>query len=262
MHFLRRKLLNREIAVGTWIQIGHPAIAEILGRLPFDWIATDCGRTDITISEFGAIARGLNGRGPAPLVRVAQNDTLAIRQALDLGAQGVIVPLVNSGEEARRAVAAAKFPPQGVRGYAYTRSNEYGTDFEAYANGANDDICVVVMVEGRDAVTSIDEILAVDGVDGVFIGPYDLSGSYGVPGQVEHAHVVSAQCRVVEACDRAGKSAGLHLVTPTAEAVRAALQSGFTFVALGMDTVFLQRSAQEALRTVTTPIGRTRRLDN
>lgn len=250
MGSLRRKLQNREVSIGTWIQIGHPAVAEILGELDFDWIAADCEHTDITIREFGSIARGLHGRGPVPLVRVGENDTLAIRQALDLGAQGVIVPLVNSALEAERAVAAAKFPPAGVRGFAYTRSNEYGATFDAYAAHANDEICVIAMIETRAAVSVIDEILAVDGIDGVFIGPYDLSGSYGVPGQVRHEEVVAAQCRVVEACERAGKSAGLHVVTPGRGAVHAALDAGFTFIAMGMDTVFLRSAAVEGLEHI------------
>ena len=250
MGSLRRKLQNREVSIGTWIQIGHPTVAEILGELDFDWIAADCEHTDITIREFGSIVRGLHGRGPVPLVRVGENDTLAIRQALDLGAQGVIVPLVNSAREAERAVAAAKFPPAGVRGFAYTRSNEYGASFDDYAARANDEICVVAMVESRASVSAIDEILAVDGIDGVFIGPYDLSGSYGVPGQVRHDDVVAAQCRVVEACERAGKSAGLHVVSPSRGAVNAALDAGFTFIAVGMDTVFLRSAAVEGLEQV------------
>lgn len=256
MRPLRQKLLNRETSIGTWIQIGHPAVAEILGRLDFDWIAADCEHTDISIHEFAALARALHGRRPAPLVRVGQNDTLAIRQALDLGAQGVIVPLVNSAAEAERAVAAAKFPPAGVRGFAYSRSNEHGAEFESYASRANDEICVVVMVETRKAVAEIDQILAVDGVDGVFVGPYDLSGSYGIPGQVGHTDVIRAQCRIVEACERAGKSAGLHVVTPSSANVHAAMEAGFTFIALGMDTVFLGSAAGEALERAAVPRAR------
>lgn len=250
MSAIRRKLRNREVTIGTWIQIGHPAIAEILGELAFEWIAADCEHTDITIREFAELARSLHGRAPEPLIRVGQNDTLAIRQALDMGAQGVIVPLVNSAEEAARAVMAAKFPPVGVRGFAFTRSNEYGARFDEYAGRANHEVAVIVMVESREAVSAIDEILAVDGIDGVFIGPYDLSGSYGVPGEVGHPDVVEAQRLVVAACRRAGKSAGIHVVTPAREAVVAALEAGFTFVAIGMDTVFLRDAAAGALAEV------------
>lgn len=244
---VRAKLLGRERCIGSWMQIGHPAIAEMLGHLGFDWIGIDCEHTDIGPAEVAAISRGLRGTGTLPLVRVRENDTLAIRQALDLGAYGVIVPLVNSAEEARRAVAAARFPPAGVRGFAHFRANDYGADFDEYARTANDEVTVITMVESKDCVEHIDEILAVDGVDGVFVGPYDLSGSYGVPGQTQHDLVIMARERVLEACIAAGKSAGLHIVTPTPEVIATAIATGFTFLALGMDTVFVRDGAAKAL---------------
>lgn len=244
---IRGKLLNRQPTIGTWIQIGHPAVAEVLGNLEFDWIAADCEHTEMSVGDFAAVARALHGRGPAPFIRVRENDTLAIRQALDVGACGVIVPLINSGAEAERAVSAAKFPPQGIRGFAYYRANEHGADFDAYVQRANDEIAVVAMVETAQAVENIDAILAVEGLDGVFIGPYDLSGSYGVPGATDHQLVRTAQRRVVEACRNAGKSAGLHIVVPSKASVAQAVETGFTFLAVGMDTVFLRAGGQEAL---------------
>ena len=125
--------------------------------------------------------------------------------------------------------------------------NDYGTNFDAYAAQANDDIAVVVMVESKRAVECVDEILAVDGVDGVFIGPYDLSGSYGLTGQTSHPTLRDACQRVVEACAKHGKSAGMHLVKPTPETIAAALSDGYTFIALGVDSVFLHQAASAAL---------------
>ena len=249
---IRAKLLSRERTLGSWMQIGHPAIAEILGHLDFDWIGIDCEHTDISLADVAGICRGLYGRNAIPLVRVRENDTLAIRQPLDVGAYGVIVPLVNSADEARRAVAAARFPPAGIRGFAHFRGNEYGADFDEYARTANQEVCVVTMVESKECVENIEEIVAVDGVDGVFVGPYDLSGSYGVPGQTQHDLVIRARERVLAACAKAGKSAGLHIVTPVPEVVETAVASGFTFVALGMDTVFLHDAGIRALTSITT----------
>ena len=247
MSDLRRALLERTPCFGTWMQIGHAAVAEVLCGADFDWIAVDMEHTDIDVAGFTDVARGLFGRGPAPLARVRENDTLAIRQVLDAGAEGVIVPLVNSAEEARRAVAAAKFPPEGVRGFCFSRMNDYGASFEDYARRANDDIAVVVMIESREAVESLDSILAVEGVDGVFIGPYDLSGSYGVPGALDDPRVVGAIDRVASACREAGKSAGMHIVVPAEDAIQRAVDGGFTFLALGVDSVFLSRGGREVL---------------
>ncbi len=247
MNTLKSQLLNGKPSIGTWIQVGHAAIAEILGDMGFDWIAVDCEHTEISVADFASVVRGLYARGPVPLARVRENDTLAIRQVLDVGAQGVIVPLISSREDAERAVSAARFPPDGVRGFAYFRSNGYGSSFSSYVEQANQETVVVAMIETSRGVESIDEILSVDGLDGIFIGPYDLSGSYGVPGQTDHVKVLEAQQRVVRACRAAGKPAGLHLVQPTPDGVHFALQGGFTFVALGMDTVFLRSGAQGAL---------------
>lgn len=247
---VRQALLERTLSVGTWIQIGEAAVAEVLAHAGFDWIAVDCEHTDIGPSGFAAVARGMHGRGPAPFARVRENDTLAIRQVLDMGAQGVIVPMVNTADEAERAVRAAKFPPRGVRGYSFSRMNNWGGTFDEYAARANDDTAVVVMIETREGAENIASILAVDGIDGVFVGPYDMSGSHGVPGQTSHPDVRASCARVSEACRAAGKSAGLHVVIPEPEAVRQAVEDGFTFIAVGADTVFLGQGAKEAMGAV------------
>ncbi len=243
---VRRALLERKLTLGTWMQLGHPGVAEVFSRAGFAWAAADMEHTDISVEAFAALARGLGG-STLPFARVRENDTLTIRQVLDAGAAGVIVPLVNTADEARRAVAAAKYPPEGVRGFAFCRANGWGADFDAYAAQANRDTAVVVMIESRQAVENIDAILDVGGVDGVFIGPYDMSGSYGVPGQTGHRLVQDACSAVAGACARHGKSAGIHIVLPDEKAVESAIARGFTFIALGMDTVFLASGARAAL---------------
>lgn len=244
---VRKALRQRRVTLGTWLQIGHAASAEILAASGFDWIAADCEHTDISVRDVADMARAISGTRAVPLVRVSENRPLAIRKALDMGAMGVIVPLVNSAEEAELAVMAAKYPPRGVRGFSFSRMNRWGRDFDAYARAANDNVAVVAMIESREAAENIEAILAVDGVDGVFIGPYDMSGSFGMPGRTDSAPVQKACRDVVKACARAGKSAGMHVVLPTPSAIRAALAEGFTFLALGIDTVFLRASADAAL---------------
>lgn len=253
---LKGLLTQRQPTFGTWMQLGEPGVGEILANAGFDWLVVDCEHTDIDVHRFTNIARGLAGRDAVPLVRVRQNSPLDIRQMLDAGAQGVIVPLVNTAAEARRAVSAAKYPPDGIRGFAFCRCNEYGISFASYAAEANRQIVVLVMIESRQAVENIEEILAVGGIDGVFIGPYDLSGSYGRIGQTAHAEIRRASERVVDACRKAGKAAGIHLVIPDPEATRRAVQDGFTFIALGMDDVFLDRAARSALQAATEVVRR------
>jgi 2-keto-3-deoxy-L-rhamnonate aldolase RhmA len=243
---VRKALIERKVTLGTWIQIGHPAVAEVLCNTGYDWIAADGEHTDIDVEVYANIARGMHGRGAVPMIRVRENDTLVIRQALDLGAMGVIVPLVSTATQARKAVSAAKYPPMGERGFCFSRMNNYGENFNEYLKTANSDIAVVVMIESKEAIENIDEILDVDGVDGVFIGPYDLSGSYNVPGQTSHPLVQNGCRKVLEACVRHNKSAGLHVVIPTEQSIKKAVEDGFTFIAVGVDTVFLNGASKQA----------------
>jgi 2-keto-3-deoxy-L-rhamnonate aldolase RhmA len=244
---IRKALIEKKITIGSWVQIANATSVEILANTGYDWIAFDCEHTDIDISELSNLMRGLFGRGSVPLVRVRENDTLAIRQVLDIGARGVIVPMINNSDDAREAVAAAKYAPMGVRGFGFTRANNYGQDFDSYVATANEDICVLAMVETKTGVENIEEILAVDGIDGVFVGPYDLSGSFGIPGQLEHKLIEEAKNHVVRTCEKAGKSAGLHIVNVNSEKIVKAIEDGFTFIALGADAVFLQEAANNAL---------------
>ena len=245
-NLFRKALLERQVTIGSWIQINNPTSAEVLSQAGFEWLGIDIEHTDIDVTSLAGLLRGMHGRGAVPVARVEANETMAIRRALDMGVQGVLVPLVSTAEQAQRAVSASKYPPQGVRGFAFCRANNWGAGFDDYARTANDEIAVVVMIETRSGVENIDAILAVEGVDGVFIGPYDLSGSYGMPGQTDHPIVVDAQRQVVDACRRSGKSAGLHIVKPTPDAIRHAVEAGFTLICLGIDAVFLDQAARAA----------------
>lgn len=244
---VKKALLERKTTFGTWIQMGHPAVAEILAEAGFDWITVDCEHTDIDLKAFSSLACGISTKGSVPMARVRENDNLAIRQALDAGAGGVIIPLVNNAGEAKKAVASAKYPPEGIRGFAFCRANHWGIHFDDYVEKANSDIIVIAMIESRQAVENIDEILDVNGIDGIFIGPYDMSGSYGVTGQTDHPIMIEACRQVADSCRKHGKSAGIHIVKPSEASIKKALEEGFTFIALGMDTVFLDESSRRYL---------------
>lgn len=251
MNKLKKALKENALTIGTWIQSGSPVMAEILAEAGYDWVALDCEHSSIGIETFAKAARGIYGRNETvTLARVRENDTLAIRQVLDMGAMGVIVPLINNAEDAKKAVKAAKYPPIGIRGFGFCRANKWGTEFDAYAKSANDEISVIVMIESKEAVENIDEILEVEGVDGVFIGPYDMSGSYGCVGQTDNPVIVEACKKVAQACKKHNKAAGKHIVIPTKENIAEALADGFTFIALGADIVFVDRAARDAMKYI------------
>lgn len=245
---LKRALQARELTVGSWLQLASPAAAEILANVGYEWLGLDCEHTSADASTVENVCRAVYGRGPSLMVRVAHCDTMEIRQALDVGANGVIVPLVETAEQARHAVAAAKYPPDGIRGYCFGRMNDWGVSFEDYAREANANVAVVVMIESRRGVENVDEIAAVPGVDALFIGPYDLSGSYGVAGRLDHPAVMNGRRAVLEAADKAGISAGLHLVRATEESYNRAVSDGFTFICLDGDIIFLDKAARQGFQ--------------
>jgi 2-keto-3-deoxy-L-rhamnonate aldolase RhmA len=252
----RRALLERRTCLGSWLQINSATAAEVMANAGFDWIAIDIEHTDIDITSLTALLRAMYGRPAAAVARVSSNDVLEIRRALDAGAAGVLVPFVGTEEQARRAVAAAKYPPAGVRGFSFSRANDWGVDFLPDAQSANDRTAVIVMIESREGVENVDAIAAVSGVDALFIGPYDLSGSYGIPGQIRSPVVLQACRAVVDAAARAGKSVGLLIANPTPDAVGQVVRDGYTLIALGLDTGFLDQGARAARATALEAVRR------
>ncbi len=249
---LRRALLDRSLSLGTWIQIGHPASAEILARAGFDWVCVDLEHGGIDPETMTNIFRTLDGFDCVPVARLPLNDPIWIHRTLDAGARGLIIPMVKTAAEADAAVREAKYPPRGVRGFGYSRANMHGVDFDDYIATANDEIAMVMQIEHKDAIGNLDAILEVDGVDGLFIGPLDLSGSMGLTGQMTHPDVVAALDTYRDACARHNATAGMHVVRPTPQNVQDAIAEGYTLIALGVDTVFLDAGAASSLRAAQT----------
>lgn len=246
------------VTIGSWVTMAHPATAEVMAAAGFDWLVIDCEHGGIDIETATDLMRAMKGTRPScqPLLRLTQNDTLEIRRALDAGAYGVIVPMVNDREAAEHAVAAAHYPPKGVRGYGFVRANLYGTEFAPHLEWAEREHTMVVQVEHWQAVEHIDEIVATEGVDCAFVGPWDLSGSMGIPGELDHPRVTAALERVVACCREHGKAAGMLVTQPGPQAVREAIQRGFTFLALGVDALLLAGRCQEIVSAAHAASGR------
>ena len=249
MNNLKYKLNNGETTFGSWLMTPNHVSAEIMAGNGFDWLVVDCEHTDITLESVSKFCLAVRGQSTPLLARVRECDNLAIRQVLDIGVDGIIVPLINNAKEAALAVSSAKFPPDGIRGFSFGRSNNWGSNFDEYVTEANNRTVVIVMIESVEAVENIYEILEVDGIDGVFIGPYDLSGSYGVVGQTSHPKIMAARKRVIDACTKTKKSAGIHLLYADHDSIQTAIQQGFTFIALDTDVTYISTGS---LRTLTT----------
>lgn len=245
---LRRALLDQQVTLGAWMQIGHAACAEIFARAGFDWVCVDLEHGAIDLETTTGIFRTLDAFDCVPVARLPLNDPVWIHRVLDAGARGLIIPMVKTAAEAEAAVREAKYPPRGVRGFGYSRANMHGMDFDAYIASANDEIAMIMQIEHKDAIANIEGILAVEGVDGVFIGPLDLSGSMGITGQLQHPDMVKALERYRTCCQARRMAFGMHIVRPTSENIRQALDLGYTLLALGLDNVFLDESARACLK--------------
>lgn len=186
MNRVKQRLANGELCRGGWMQVGHPAVAEIMVHAGFDWVAIDEEHGVINLETGMNIFNAMRDTDTLPMVRVQENDNLVIRRWLDAGAQGIIVPMVNTPQQAEAAVQSAKYPPQGKRGFGFCRANYYGAEFDADVQETNDDILLIAQIEHIEAIRNIDAILEVEGIDGAFVGPYDLSGSMGLTGQTSH----------------------------------------------------------------------------
>jgi 2-dehydro-3-deoxyglucarate aldolase len=254
---IKDKLQAHEPSVGSWMSMAHLSIAEILGAAGYEWVVIETEHTAIDVSEVLPLIAALEGAGTIPLVRLAWNDPIQMKAVLDSGAAGVLVPNVRSAAEARQAVVGAKYPPLGERGVGLARAQGYGRTFTGYIERANEDSLLILQVEHVDAVECIEGIVATEGIDGVFIGPYDLSMSMGLPGQIDHPDVEEAKDRVLQAALSAGIAAGVHLVHPDeAEAqLSVAISKGYTFIALGTDILFLGdacRSLFDSIKSIIT----------
>jgi 2-dehydro-3-deoxyglucarate aldolase len=247
------KLRKGEPALGGWIMIGHPVVAEIMAGEGFDWIAVDLEHAETDLRAFYDIVRAVRGTGCDLLARLHSCDSVLAKEILDAGAQGIIVPSVNSPEEARQASAMARFPTAGTRGVSLCRATDFGRNFQTYVEQHNDNVLVVVMLEHMEAVKNVDEILATPGVDAALIGPYDLSASMGLAGQLGHHAVVAAQQAILDACRRHKVPAGIHVVATDHNQVQDRIAEGYRFIGCGIDTLFLIQGCRCILGKDQTP---------
>lgn len=247
---LKVKLKRREVTVGSWITLGHSAIAEIMAKAGFDWLVVDMEHSAITLHEAQQLIQVIELCGVTPLVRVGENNLNLIKRVMDAGAHGVIVPMVNSKEEARNAVNAVKYPPLGIRGVGLARAQGYGMDFERYKNRVNRDSVVIVQIEHIKAIENLEDILSIDGIDAFFVGPYDLSGSLGIPGQLKHPKVVRAIGRVMRIAKRYKVIPGFHVVQPDTKEVETKIKEGYGFIGYCLDTLFLGTKCTEDVKVI------------
>lgn len=250
MKSFKEKLKYNQLTIGSWITLAHPAIAEIMAKAGFDWLTIDLEHSVITIREAEELIRVIELCGVVSLVRLSANDSTQIKRVMDAGAHGVIVPMVNTKEEAQKAVSAVKYPPLGARGVGLARAQGYGLTFDRYLDWVRKESVVIVQIEHIQGVENLEEILQVEGVDAFLVGPYDLSGSIGRPGDLDHPEMISALKRATEVSKRLEKTMGFHVVPPKAEMVVEKISEGYRLIAYCVDFLFLIESCHDGLSTI------------
>ncbi len=239
--------------VGTWIMSASPLVAEATGHAGFDWAVLDMEHSPVDMMEIVQMMQALSCTKMVPIVRVAWNDAVLVKRVLDAGATTVMFPFVQNAEEAARAVAATRYPPQGVRGMAgMSRASRFGTTAN-YLATANKGMGVIVQLESVQAIKQLEAIADVEGVDALFIGPADLSASMGYVGQGAHPAVMDLMSQAVLRCKAAGMPVGTIGSDPQSVAQYRA--AGFDFVAVGSDLGLYMQGARAAISALRTPSG-------
>lgn len=246
-HSLKEKLTNNELTIGSWITIGHTSVIEILSHAGFDWLTIDLEHTTIDLTMAQNLIASIQSYDMAALVRVSKNEEVIIKRVLDAGANGVIVPMVSSAEDAKKAVEFAKYPPMGKRGVGLNRAQQYGFAFPGYKKWVDENMVVIAQIEHIDGIKNIKDIITTPGIDGVIIGPYDLSGSLGYPGDYERTDVKEALEIFKVACQEQNKSMGFHVIDPDKEKLQEKIDEGYNFIAFSTDFLFMGRKAKEEM---------------
>lgn len=247
---LKRKLAERTPTIGSWLSLGHAGIAEMLAKSGYEWLTIDMEHSATTLREAERMIQAIDLAGSAPLVRLSSNDPVQAKRVMDVGAHGIIVPMVNSPEEAEAAVSSVHYPPRGNRGVGLSRAHGYDLGLEEYKQWLEESSVVIVQIEHFKAVENLSAILAVDGVDGFIVGPYDLSGSLGVPGEFDNPLMVEAMEEIRRVAKAAKPAPGFHVVPPEPALVTEKVDQGYTFIAYSVDFMFLGDSARKGLKEI------------
>jgi 2-dehydro-3-deoxyglucarate aldolase len=240
---LKARLKKGETLTGTFVCLGHPDVTECLSRLGYDFLLLDGEHSPIGFETMQKMMQAMNGTGCVPIVRPQWNEMVVVKRVLDLGAYGVLLPWVNTKEEAQNAVRVCKYPPEGIRGCGPRRAATFDPE---YFSTVNDELLITVQIETQQAVDNVEEILSVDGIDACYIGPYDLALSMlGRLPEWNNPQYLAAFDKVLAASEKSGKPAGMFT---SPDNIEWAIKKGFRFNTVGSADDFLMQAAKGALK--------------
>lgn len=247
---LRQRLRAGEAVVGTWLTLDSPAVAEIMARAGFAFVTVDLEHSPLTLAQAADLIRTAELAGSAPLVRLSAGDPVQVKRVMDAGAHGIIAPMITRREQVEALHAAMHYPPLGSRGVGLARAQGYGEGFDRYRTWLAEHAVLVAQLEHVDALKQLDAILSSRVLDACLVGPYDLSASMGLAGQLDHPDVLAALDRIRAAAERHGVPAGTHLVQPDPPQLRRLLDQGYRFLAYSVDFRMLAVAARQGLQVL------------
>lgn len=239
---VRRKLLDGKVSVGTWQQIPHASISEILGQAGYDWVAVDMEHGSIGVDQLPDLFRAIELGGALPIARLAESNRKDCKQALDAGAGGVIVPMIINAEQLESVRDSCRWPPAGNRGVGFSRANLFGKYFDEYRKEAQEPL-LIAQIEHINAVNNLENILKVDGLDAIMVGPYDLSASMGITAQFDNKDFISVMDNILNLCNGFNVPCGDHIVQPNPNMLEQRIKQGYRFLAYSADGIFLYSSS-------------------
>jgi 2-keto-3-deoxy-L-rhamnonate aldolase RhmA len=249
---LKSKLVNRERLFAGWVSYAHPSITETFAGAGFDFIAIDMEHGTVSLEQAQRIIAAAQAEGSLCLPRPVSHSNDWTKPLLDSGADGMLYPMVQTKQDVQALIDINKYPAKGKRSFGVNRAQNYGFDFDEYVKTWNESSSLILQIESIQAVENINELLSYQEVDGVMVGPYDMSGSLGVPGQTTHPLVLEASKKVILACEKYGKSCGSQIADVTEDAMTKHFDQGYTYCILGSDLFVLWKWAENMKKMIQT----------
>ena len=244
---LKSKINKKKTLFGSWITIPDVNIIEIFTSFDFDWLCIDMEHSSISLSDIAIMTSLIESKNIIPLVRVGEKNINLIKRIMDCGAHGVIVADVRSHKEAKEIVDAVKYPPIGKRGVGLYKAQKYGKDFEKYKVWLEKETFIIPQIEHHEAINNLKDIISIKDVDGIMVGPYDLSGSLGKPGNFNDKQYLKYLEIIVKTVKESNKILGIHSISTNPKDSIKFIDSGYNFIACSLDTIFLMNSIKQYL---------------
>ena len=241
---IRNNLKKKLPSIGTFAQTNSPEVLEILSSQGYEWIALDLEHGQINLNDLTNLFRAIEVNNCLPLVRLGDNSEYSCKKVMDAGAAGVIIPLTKNAKELKDIINYCIWPPKGKRGVGFSRANQYGKNFKNYSRNLSQNPLIIAMIENKEFVSNIDDIIKINTVDAFFIGPYDLSASLGRPGDFDSKIFKKTLQKILTVCKKNKKPLGIHIVNPNPKELKKKISTGYQFMAFSLDTVFLNISSK------------------